>query len=223
VRFVLIFLLGIAAPAQVATQANAGYKTAEGRANLAASLDSHGRDATEHPKELTARLGLKPGDTVVDLGCGPGYMLPYLSQAVGPAGKVIGEDIESDFLDKARAKAAHEHVGNVSFVLGTDRDPRLPAGAADVVFALDVYHHFDYPEQMLAGIRSGLRAGGRFIIVEYYRRPGAMGENRDWPLRHIRLDADDAIREIEANGFHLLTRGEHIPGSQYIAIFDKVR
>ena len=39
--------------------------------------------------ELVAEFGIKPGMTVVDLGTGPGYMLPYLSEAVGPTGRVI--------------------------------------------------------------------------------------------------------------------------------------
>jgi predicted methyltransferase len=73
---------------------------------------------------------------------------------------------------------------------------------------------------MLAGILHGLKPDGRFVIVDYYRRKGAMGPG-DQALHHIRLDMDDVIKEVEANGFHLVSSKEHSPGRQYIAIFSR--
>jgi hypothetical protein len=43
----------------------------------------------------------------------------------------------------------------------------------------------------------------------------------DRPLQHIRLDADDLVKEVESSGYRLLSRREHAPNSQYIAIFAK--
>jgi predicted methyltransferase len=47
--------------------------------------------------------------------------------------------------------------------------------------------------------------------------------NRDpeFVFKHIRLDRDDVIREVEANGFKLVSKREHIPDSQYLVIFEK--
>jgi ubiquinone/menaquinone biosynthesis C-methylase UbiE len=224
-KFVMTALLAAAsALAQVAGPANAGYRTPEGRAQVAAGLGAPDRDARQKPRELVAALDLKPGMTVVDLGTGVGYMLPHLSAAVGAGGSVIAEDIQQDFLDKAKAKARQEHLETVQFVLGTDRDPRLPANSADLILVLDAYHHFDYPQQMLAKLSEALKPSGRLAIVEYYKRRGAMGAgDPDRPLSHIRLDADDVVKEVESNGFRLLKRQEHVPGSQYIAIFEKKR
>jgi len=107
-------------------------------------------------------------------------------------------------------------------VQGTERDPKLEAGAADLILVLDSYHHFDYPEEMLAHLARALRPGGRLAIVEYYKRRGAMsGEDPDRALKHIRLDADDMVKEVEAAGFRLAWRRDHVPGSQYIAVFGK--
>ena len=67
----------------MATDANQRYQTAEGRKAIAANLGSPERDATERPQELIDAMALKPGMTVADIGTGVGYMLPYLSRAVG--------------------------------------------------------------------------------------------------------------------------------------------
>ncbi len=207
----------LAAAAQVATEANRHYQTPEDRASMAASLGDPARDARQKPRELVRAMQIARGSVVADVGTAVGYMLPYLSEAVGPAGHVIAEDIFADFLDKARAAAAHSGLSNVTFVLGTETDPRLPASGVDTILALDVYHHFNYPDKMLAGMRKALRPGGRLFIVEYYRREGAMpGMNA---LQHIRLDADGVVKEVSAAGFDLAWRRDHVPGSQYIACF----
>lgn len=211
-----------AAFAQVATEANTGYRTPEGRAGVAAILTDPAREAREHPRELVAALALKPGMTVVDLGTGPGFMLPFLCEAVGPSGKVIGEDIQTDFIEKARAMAKSRSLDNVSFVLGSDNDPKLPAGAADLILVLDAYHHFDYPDRMLAAIARGLKPGGRLAIVEYHKKRGAMrGGDPDRALTHIRATAEQVEKEISAAGFRLLWRRDHVPDSQYIAMFTR--
>jgi len=55
-----------AAFGQAAAEANAGYRTREGRAQVASNLEGPARDARQRPRELVAALGLKPGMTVVD-------------------------------------------------------------------------------------------------------------------------------------------------------------
>ena len=72
---------------------------------------------------------------------------------------------------------------------------------------LDVYHHFDYPEKMLAAIHKGSEArrqtGDRGVL----QAQRAMANGR--ALTHIRLDMPDVIKEIEANHFHLVMEKEH--------------
>ena len=111
------------------------------------------------PAELIRAMNLKPGMTVADLGTGVGYMLPYLSRAVGPEGRVIAEDIQDDFLAQAKERAGKESLANVAFVKGTERDPVFRPAHADVVFVLDAYHHFDYPAHMLSNIAKALSPG----------------------------------------------------------------
>jgi ubiquinone/menaquinone biosynthesis C-methylase UbiE len=164
-------------------------------------------------------MGVQPGMTVADVGTGIGYMLPFLSRRVGPGGRVIAEDIFDDFLASAKQRVANQKLENVTFVKGTETDPKLPEAGVDIVLALDVYHHFDYPDKMLAAIHQSLKPDGKLVVVEYYKRQEAMPGGR--ALTHIRLDMPDVIKEIEANHFHLLAEKEHIPDSQYMLILRK--
>jgi ubiquinone/menaquinone biosynthesis C-methylase UbiE len=205
--------------AQVAGPANSGYQTEQQRKAVASGLADPARDERQKPGELVRAMGLQPGMTVADVGTGIGYMLPFLSRRVGPTGRVIAEDIFDDFLASARQRAGNQKLENVTFVKGTETDPKLPEGEVDVVLALDVYHHFDYPDRMLAAIYKSIKAGGKLVVVEYYKRAEAMPNNR--ALTHIRLDMADVIKEIESNRFHLLAEKEHIPDSQYMLVFRK--
>ena len=219
-KLAFLFLLCAAAYPQVAEKANEGYKTKEGRAAVAKGLGAADREARQHPREIVDAMGLKVGDAGADVGTGVGFMLPYLSHVVGDTGSVYAEDIQTDFLDQARTRVQLQHLANVKFVLGTDRDPKLPAATLEGVLILDVYHHFDYPEAMLEHVRDGLLSDGKLVIVEFYKRRGAMGGG-DRALEHIRLDQDDMIKEVEANGFRLVSKSDVIPNSQYMAIFQK--
>jgi len=205
--------------AQVAREANSGYQTEAQRKQMAASLANPERDQNQKPALLIREMGLEPGMTVADIGTGVGFMLPYLSRAAGPGGHVIAEDIFDDFLDAAKLKAAQAGLANVSFVKGTETDPHLADGSLDMALVLDTYHHFDYPEKMLAAIHKSLRDGGKLIVVDYYKRESAMPNRR--ALTHIRLDMPDVIKEIEANRFHLLAEKEHIRDVQYMLVLEK--
>lgn len=218
-RVISILLLATAGWCQVAKEANRGYETPEQRSTMVGRLESPARLAVLQPAELVSRLGVVRGSTVVDLGTGTGNLLKDLSLAVGPNGRVIAEDIFADFLDRARDRAKAAKLDNVEFVLGTEVDPKVPAGTADLVVVLDAYHHFDYPERMLAAIKRSLRPGGRLAIVEYHKKRGAMEVSPDFALTHIRAGAEQVVQEVEAAGYNLLWRRDHAPGRQYIAMF----
>jgi ubiquinone/menaquinone biosynthesis C-methylase UbiE len=197
---------------QVASKANENYKTKDGRDGVAKTLDNPNRDKSQKPEEIIAALEVRPGMTVADIGTGTGYMLPFLSRAVGAAGKVFGEDIQNDFLDRARAKITDDKLSNTQIYLGTETDPRLPAGSVDIELVLDVYHHFDYPDKMLANLARALKPGGRLVIVDFYKK--------DRP-DHIRLEREDVVKEIEGNGFRVTAQRDKVGNNQYMLTFVK--
>jgi ubiquinone/menaquinone biosynthesis C-methylase UbiE len=217
----LLLFCAMAFP-QVAEKANEGYKTKEGRASVAKNQIDPAREQRQRPRDIIDQLGLQPGQSVADVGTGPGFMLPYLSRAAGDKGTVYAEDIQPEFLDQAKTRVNTMALKNVKFVLGNDTDPNLPASTLSGVLILDVYHHFDYPEAMLSHIRDSLVSDGKLVIVEYYKRRGAMPNgDPDRAIEHIRLDEDDLIREVVANGFKVIDQHELVPKSQYIVTFVK--
>jgi ubiquinone/menaquinone biosynthesis C-methylase UbiE len=209
--FVFLALASTSRP-QAAGDVNVRYRTKEGRVQVAAGLANPDRDKTQKPESVVAALGLKPGMTVADIGTGVGYMLPYLSKAVGPAGKVLAEDVQTDFLNQAKAKIDAAKLSNVSPILGGFTDPKLPPAAVDVELVLDVYHHFDEPSKMLAALAPALKPGGHLVIVEYHKadspQPG-----------HILREWSDVRREVEASGYRLLAKIDRITVNQYMLTF----
>lgn len=219
-RRAIVFLMTAGAlAAQVAQQANSTYQTEAGRENVAKGLNGPNREATQKPGELIKSMGLEPGMTVADVGTGVGFMLPFLSRRVGPAGRVLAEDIFDDFLAGAKQTAEEQKLSNIAFIKGTETDPNLPEGQVDMELVLDAYHHFDYPEKMLAALHKALKPDGKLVIAEYYKRESAMPGGR--ALTHIRLDMPDVIKEVEANHFHLLMEKEHIKNVQYMLLLEK--
>ena len=70
-------------------------------------------------------------------------------------------------LDLLNKRLTKSKITNVSAVLGTQDDPRLPLDALDLVLMVDVYHELSQPQLMLRHIRASLKPGGRLVLLEY--------------------------------------------------------
>lgn len=159
---------------------------------------SENRETFANRMEIAAAVGLKPGMAIADVGAGTGIYEPVFSKAVGASGKVYAVDISKPLLAFIEKSMKEAGIANVTTVVSADRSINLPPGSVDVVFTSDVYHHFEYPQAILADIRRALKDGGQFIVVDYDRIPGVTPPAR---LEHVRTDKKTVIAEVTQAGF----------------------
>ncbi|MEI6667201.1 MAG: methyltransferase [Acidobacteriota bacterium] len=139
--------------------------------------------------QIVARLDLKPGQTVADIGAGPGIFSFALAKAVGPTGKVYAEEVDPAFLDHITAALKDRHVENVRPVLGIFTDPKLPARDVDLAFFHDVLHHVDDRIGFLKALAPYLKPTGRVAIIEYDAENGPHKAQPALQITRVQLDA----------------------------------
>ena len=118
-------------------------------------------DTREHAGEAAAvmqLLDIRPGMAVADIGAGAGYYTARLSRRVGPAGRVLAEDIMPDYLAGLQRRVTTEGLGNVTLALGEAHDPHLPPGSVDVALLVHMYHEIDQPLWPAGQSASGVAA-----------------------------------------------------------------
>ncbi|MFD9305377.1 class I SAM-dependent methyltransferase [Streptomyces sp. NPDC060048] len=133
-----------------------------------------------------AEFGLRPGERVLDAGCGTGRALPELRAAVGPSGTVIGADLTPQML--AAARDAGRGAAGVLLLADAARLP-LRDGALDAVFAAGLIAHLPDPGANLRELARVVRPGGRLALFHPIGREALAA-------RHGReLTADDLRAE----------------------------
>lgn len=155
-------------------------------------LERPEREREERTSEMVKLLELRPGQVVADLGSGTGYITRKLAREVGPVGVVHAVEIQPEMLALMQSRLRAEGIENVVSTLGTIDDPKLPAGALDLVLMVDVYHEFSHPYEMLAAIVRSLKPGGRVVFVEF------KGENPWVPILPLHKMTEAQVKKEAA-------------------------
>jgi SAM-dependent methyltransferase len=123
------------------------------------------------PRALDAwrRAGFTAGQTILDVGCGPGYATIDLAEIVGPSGRIIAVDRSRRFLDAlervSRARGLDARIEAHELDLA---ESPLPAASADAAWARWVLAFVREPRSLLSRISEALRPGGVFVAHEYF-------------------------------------------------------
>jgi ubiquinone/menaquinone biosynthesis C-methylase UbiE len=127
-------------------------------------------------KVMLDKAGLKPGDRVLDVGCGPGSLALKAKERVGQAGEVIGIDASPEMIEVAQEKVQRASVQIDFRVEVVERLP-FPDNSFDAVLSSLMMHHLpdDVKRQGLAEIRRVLKPGGCLVIVDFKRPESHLG------------------------------------------------
>jgi ubiquinone/menaquinone biosynthesis C-methylase UbiE len=116
---------------------------------------------------LVAAADLRPGERVLDVGCGRGSSLLPAAEAVGPAGRVTGLDLAPGMVAAARAEAERRGLRHVEVRVGDAEDPDLPPGSVDAVLAGLVLFFLPDPAAAVRRYARLLRPGGRLAVSTF--------------------------------------------------------
>ncbi len=142
-------------------------------------LERPERESEENVEGALNAIGLKPGITVAEVGAGTGYVALRMARRVGPTGKVYANDLQPEMLRLLRANAAKAGLANVTTVLGSETDPKLPPGQIDLIILVDVYHEFSQPQKMPVANLPAIAVDRQRPILEsesYHQRNQLLGE-----------------------------------------------
>ena len=137
----------------------------------------------QHSRKNFETLGLETGQIVIDYGCGPARYVEFASKAVGKAGKVIAVDVHPLAIAKVKEKIVKLNLSNVEAVLAEKYTTPIGAEIADVVYALDMFHMIEQPNEFLKELSRLVKKDGTIIIEDGHQpRP-------------------ETIQKIERSGF----------------------
>jgi len=130
-------------------------------ARLAEAYDRLSDSQLEGGKRLVERMDLRPGERVLDVGCGTGRLARWIAERVAPGGSVVGIDPLADRIAIARARSP-----GISFEVGQAEDLGAFAdGSFDAVCMSAVFHWVADRPKALAEARRVLRPGGRLGVT----------------------------------------------------------
>lgn len=179
-----------------------------------------GREVYDKRHEVVQALKLKPGMDIADIGAGTGFYSLLFAQQVGKTGNVFAVDVTDNFILNITRRAREKNLINIHGVLSNQQDTRLAPGSVDVAFVCDTYHHFEYPQTMLASIHRALRTGGELIIIDFVKEPGI---SSSWVMSHVRGDKQTVIKEIERAGFRLKSESDLLETNYFLRFVKEVQ
>jgi ubiquinone/menaquinone biosynthesis C-methylase UbiE len=131
------------------------------------------RDLLSPPGKILAEAGIRPGDTVLDFGCGPGGFVAPASRLAGDAGSVYALDRRREALDTVGSIVAKRRLMNVRTIL-SDGPTGLPDRSVDVALLYDTFHALDPPGPVLAELHRVLKDGGTLSFSDHHMKDGAI-------------------------------------------------
>ena len=149
---------------------------------------------------LLAAAAARPGETVLDIGCGAGTTTLHLAEAVSDSGALLGVDISETMLTTARRRLGERALSNVELLLGDAQVHAFPPERFDLVVSRFGVMFFDDPVAAFTNIRRTMRAGGRMCFVCW----APLEDNPHWsvPLDIVERHLGPGVPSIDNGPAH---------------------
>ncbi|MFZ2471339.1 MAG: methyltransferase domain-containing protein [Methanothrix sp.] len=132
---------------------------------IAFALDNPIRRIIHNPQKILGGY-IEPGQTVLDLGCGPGTFSLAMANMVGESGKVIAVDVQEEMLQIVREKAARQGRGSIIVTHKSGPDRIGLSEKVDFALAFYMVHEVPNAESFLKEVAYVLKPKGKLLIVE---------------------------------------------------------
>jgi ubiquinone/menaquinone biosynthesis C-methylase UbiE len=151
---------------------------------------------------------LKPGESVLDIGCGTGTLAIAAKQRVGPTGRVYGVDASAEMLARATRKATKAGA-EVIFRNGIAERLPFPDGQFDAVLSTVMLHHLGRKarRQCAQEVRRVLKPGGRVLAVDFARPAQGKKGLLDHFHHHGFVNLHDLVALLNDAGLKTLKSG----------------
>lgn len=169
------------------------------------------------PATLLRKLGLKRGDTVADVGCGPGFFTVPAAEIVGPDGLVLAADVQGEMLSAVKSRVAEQGLTNVRVVKTSDTEVPIPTGTCDFVLLAFVLNEIGQRASFLHRIGRLLKPGGRIAVLEWEAH-----EQSDGPPLVQRIPQDVLLEDAHSAGLRVETENE-LNEHQYLYVFTRTQ
>jgi ubiquinone/menaquinone biosynthesis C-methylase UbiE len=132
---------------------------------LSFTLTNIFRRIAQDPDRILGRF-IRPGNIVLDIGCGPGYFTVPMARMAGETGSVVAVDIHPGMLERTRKRAERAGVSGRIRLHLADRDRLGLDVRADFALAFWMAHEVPEPGRLFADIRAALKPESRLLLVE---------------------------------------------------------
>ncbi len=210
-----LFSVAVSRPCLAQTPAQAGdavqHPTSTPYTGDLSIFEDPNRDRLLQTGKVMDALHLHAGSTIADIGAGGGWFSVRAAKRVGATGHVLAEDINPHAVESIGERAQKEHLPQITPVLGTPDDPRLPANSLDAALMLRVYHEIAHPPVLLGYLHRALKPGARFGVVDH---PGNGADHG--------INPEVVRREVERAGFRFVGQYDFTKGDQndYMLVFE---
>ncbi|MGZ3666123.1 MAG: class I SAM-dependent methyltransferase [Ktedonobacterales bacterium] len=169
------------------------------------------------PESLLRDLGLKQGDTMADIGSGPGFFTIPAAQIVGEHGLVLAADVQGEMLSAVKGRVTEHGLTNVRVVKTSETDVPLPPESCDFVLLAFVLDEIEQRSRFLHRVARLLKPDARIVVLEWRKE-----EQTEGPPIDDRISEEELTADAQAAGLRI-SESRELNDHQYLCVLTSAK